>query len=85
VIVAHDDLNGTWELYQNDLQRKIAEYSGHSQGILNAACNPRGDMVATISSDRTLRLWELSQGPAQSPRTANTPTISPMNRSALVR
>jgi WD40 repeat protein len=48
------------------------------------ACNPRGDMVATISLDRTLRLWELNQGPAQS-RTTTTPTYSPMSRAALVR
>jgi WD40 repeat protein len=82
LIVSHDDRDGTWELWQNDIQKKIAEYPGHSQGILNIAANPRGDMVASVSSDRTLKLRQLSQSvtPVQSPMGNGTPTKSPMQR-----
>jgi cell division cycle protein 20 (cofactor of APC complex) len=71
VVVSHDDMNGTWDLWASDLSRRLADYQGHSQGIVSVACNPRGDMIATISPDRTLRVWELS-APAESP--------SPMHR-----
>jgi WD40 repeat protein len=77
VIVGHNDNGGLWELWSNDIARRLVEYQGHSQGIVNIAANPRGDMVATISLDRTLRVWELTMPTRQpSPMVSRTPSPS---------
>jgi WD40 repeat protein len=60
IIVAHEDPNGIWELWSNDLAKRLADYQGHSLGITNIACNPAGDLVATISQDHTVKVWELN-------------------------
>jgi WD40 repeat protein len=80
IAVGHDDANGTWNLWAPDLSRHLTDYRGHSQGIVGIACNPVGDMVATISTDRTLRVWELtaqSATPANSPLGKHSPSTSP--------
>lgn len=65
IFVSHSD--GTWSIYTSDLSHKIADYEGHHQAILNIATNPAGNLVSTISSDESLRIWELSQPPMKSP------------------
>ena len=71
VYASHLDASGSWEVLTHDLAKSVAEFSGHSDGILNIASSPEGDMVVTIASDETLRVWELGETvptPSQSPR-----------------
>jgi cell division cycle protein 20 (cofactor of APC complex) len=80
IAVGHEDANGVWELWAADLSRHLADYRGHSQGIVGIACNPQGDMVATISTDRTLRVWDLTAQlatPSNSPMGRYSPSTSP--------
>ena len=71
IFASHLDNNGTWQVLTHDISKSVAEFSGHSDGIVNISASPNGDMVVTISSDETLRVWELgdaSATPNHSPR-----------------
>lgn len=40
--------------FQNEL---VAVFNGHSQGVKYATFNHKGDMIASVSKDGTIRLW----------------------------
>ena len=80
IFASHSDNSGTWDILTHDLSKTVAEFPGHSDGILNLAASPDGDMAVTISSDETLRVWELGQSlstPNQSPRFRETSQHTP--------
>ena len=75
IFASHLDNNGTWQVLTHDISKSLVEFSGHSDGILNLAVSPNGDMVVTVSSDETLRVWELGDAaatPNHSPRFSGT-------------
>ena len=70
LVVSHYDEFGTWDLWNNDL-KKVSDYQGHRQGILNIAANEEGSLVATISADESLCIWDLKPSvltPVQLPK-----------------
>jgi WD40 repeat protein len=38
----------------------VVELSGHSKGIRSVAFHPAGQLIATGSADRTIRMWRIS-------------------------
>ncbi|OHT12740.1 hypothetical protein TRFO_17372 [Tritrichomonas foetus] len=71
LLIAHNDEAGTWDIWNPDLSKKISDYHGHRQGILNISASIEGSLVATISADESLCIWDLKPSvltPIQSPR-----------------
>jgi WD40 repeat protein len=42
--------------------REIGSLAGHGSGVLSVAISPGGDLLASASRDRTVRLWALPEG-----------------------
>lgn len=66
LVTAH--ANGTAELWDLDLVSKKnkapeAIFEGHSDWVRSASFSPDGQMLATASSDRTVRVWTLKGEP----------------------
>ena len=68
LIVGHNDITGTWDLYSHDL-RKIMETKEHEGGIISLSAASNLNSFVTLSTDESLRIWQLSP--------LKTPTNSP--------
>lgn len=54
--------DGTAEVWDSLVSRKIGVVKGHSGAIIATAFSPKGGTFATASTDSTIRVWRLSQG-----------------------
>jgi WD40 repeat protein len=61
------------ELYDVATRRLIRRFEGHGWGICDVAFSPSGRLLATSSSDGTVRLWDVATG---SPRTLVDPNLN---------
>ena len=61
IIVAHNDDDGTWEVWSSDANSCVSEFHNHSQGIVDMCYEPNSDTVVTVSQDETLRMWQMDQ------------------------
>jgi len=55
--------NGTQIASGGDQMVQLWDISaGHSMKVNNVQCSPKGDLIASCSSDRTIRLWDVDTG-----------------------
>ena len=58
----------------------LKSFKGHKSAILDVACHPSGKVALTISTDNTLRMWDLTRGTCAAVR-----TVCPAKRPNSVR
>jgi WD40 repeat protein len=58
----------------------LKSYKGHKSAILDISCHPSGKMALSISTDNTLRMWDLTRGTCAAVR-----TVCPARRPNVVR
>ena len=47
----------------------LKSFKGHKAGVLDIACHPSGKLALSISTDNTLRMWDLTRGTCAAVRT----------------
>jgi protein MAK11 len=58
----------------------LKSFKGHKSAILDIACHPSGKVALSISTDNTLRMWDLTRGTCAAVR-----TVCPAKRPNSVR
>lgn len=79
LFVSHNDKTGRWDIWSHDLSKKLTEYRSHQDQIINMTSNSDGSFAATISTDESLILWELTEAvgtPNQLKSPMSIPTYS---------
>ena len=52
---------GIW-LYDTHTSTEVALFTGHTEAVISVSFSPDGSMLASGSSDKTVRLWEVATG-----------------------
>ena len=60
ILASHGYMSGSWDIWTHDLSRKLADYQSHRDEIINITANTEGSLVATISADETLQIYQLA-------------------------
>jgi len=57
VTAAKDDLAVLWNMKTG---KKLGSFRGHTDWVVHSVFSPNGNLIATSSSDRTVKVWETS-------------------------